>query len=154
MQSNSTLETKKIAKNIAERLLSHSLRSHQEPLVFGLVGDLGSGKTFFVKNFLNVLGVKAKVHSPTFVLMREYEIKKSQLAKNKYSKAYHIDVYRLNNKKDLKHLNFSEILKEKNAIVFIEWADKIKKLLPKQTTWIKFKHGDKENERIIEISNF
>ena len=152
MQSNSTLETKKIAKNIAEKLLTTSFKNNQIPLIVGLVGDLGSGKTFFVKNFLSALGVKAKVHSPTFVLMREYEIKKLQLAQNKYSKVYHIDVYRLNNKKDLEHLNFSEILKEKNSIVFIEWADKIKKLLPKKTVWINFKHGNLENERVIEIN--
>ncbi|MDP1689300.1 MAG: tRNA (adenosine(37)-N6)-threonylcarbamoyltransferase complex ATPase subunit type 1 TsaE [bacterium] len=151
MQSNSALETKKIARNIAERLLDTSSKVYKGPLVIGFVGDLGSGKTFFVKTFLKFLGVKEKVSSPTFVLMREYKLKTLNKFNKKYKRAYHIDVYRLNNAKDLKHLNFRELLKEKDVIIFIEWADKIKKLLPKNTVWIKFKHGNLENERVIEI---
>ena len=48
----------------------------------------------------------------------------------------------------------AKLLKEKHSILFIEWADKIKKLLPRRTIWINFKHGEKENERYIKIKKF
>jgi len=151
MRSISEAETKKFAQNIAKKLLQSYHKRHRGSLIIGLKGDLGAGKTFFVKSFLGAFGIKERVVSPTFVLMREYEIKNSNAINKKYKKAYHIDAYRLHSLKDLRHLNFNKLLKEKNAILLIEWADKIKKLLPKKTLWMDFKHGKKENERIIKL---
>lgn len=151
MLSASTSQTKKIAQDIAKKIQRNYFKSRKGPLVIALAGDLGAGKTFFVKNFLQALGVKEKVSSPTFVLMREYKIKKSMAGSKKYTKAYHIDVYRFSDLEDLRRLKFKDVLKEKNAIVLIEWADRIKKLLPKKTIWIRFEHGAKENERMIDI---
>lgn len=143
MQSASTAQTDKFAQDFAKKLA----RIHRSPLVIGLTGELGSGKTFFVRSFLRALGVKERVLSPTFVLIKEYTPKHSY-----YKKVYHIDVYRLSGARDLHPLGFDELLKEEKTIVLIEWADKIKKLLPSNTIWIKFKHGKKENERTITIS--
>lgn len=142
MQSTSTAESEKIAEGIAKTLPSH----HRNPLIIGLVGELGSGKTFFVKSFLRVLGVRERIVSPTFVLIKEYALKHSY-----HKKAYHVDVYRLSSQKDLSPLGFDKLLKEKKAIVFIEWADKIRNLLPSNAIWIKFKHGKKDNERTITL---
>ena len=143
MESSSTKETARIAKEFAARIL----KSKKTPVIIGLSGNLGSGKTFFTRSFLAGIGVKEKITSPTFVIMREYMLKRGV-----FKKAYHLDVYRLE-PKDLKVLGFSRLLKEKHAIIIIEWAEKIKKLLPKKTIWIHFTHGKKENERIISLSS-
>ena len=142
MQSFGTTETEKIARGIA----GHLPQSNRSPVIFGLVGELGAGKTFFVRSFLRALGVKERIISPTFVLIKEYTLKHGH-----YTKAYHVDTYRLSPPLDLRPLGFNEMLKEKNVIVFIEWADRIKKLLPRDTIWITFEHGKKENERTIEL---
>jgi len=151
--SRGTKETEKIVAGITRRLLATGRR----PLVVGLVGELGAGKTFFARHFLRELGAEEKIASPTFVLIKEYKLyPERRAAKSKdylaqYHKAYHVDAYRLTKPGDLNCLGFSESLQEKNAIFLIEWADKIKPLLPRDTIWIKFDHGKKESERIINL---
>lgn len=73
--------------------------------------------------------------------------------KNKnYHALVHVDAYRIKRGSELKTIGFDKILREKNHITVIEWADNIKKILPKNTLWIDFKHGRKNNERIIKIN--
>lgn len=115
-------------------------------LVFALTGDLGSGKTTFVQGFLRALGVRKKITSPTFVLVKRYATGHMQ-----YAHCYHVDAYRLKSPRDLEILGFEEILSDPQNIVLIEWAEKIKKLLPENTTWIKFDHRGKHSERKIRI---
>jgi len=115
-------------------------------LVIALSGNLGSGKTSFTKAFLRALGVKETVASPTFVLSREYALKRGR-----HSKAYHMDIYRLASK-ETHVLELKKIFKEKNAIVLIEWAEKIKKLIPKNAIWVYFRHGKSSRERKIKVT--
>ena len=140
--SHSLKDTTRIAKEVARELT----RSTKHPLVVALKGDLGASKTTFTKAFLRGLGVRATVISPTFVLMKEYT-----LTKRNYKRAYHIDVYRLRRPVEIFPLFLTDLLKERSSIIIIEWADKIKKRLPAHAIWITFKHGKKENERIIEL---
>lgn len=142
MQSTGTAETEKFTRSFAK----HLPKSASGSFVLGLVGELGTGKTFFVGCLLKSLGVKDHIISPTFVLIKEYAIKHAF-----YNKVYHIDTYRITHPQDLLSLGFKEIVKEKKAIVIIEWADKVKKLLPRDTHWITFKHGKRENERTIKL---
>lgn len=107
--------------------------------VIGLVGELGAGKTQFVKGLAKGLGLKNNITSPTFVLLRNYES----------VKLVHIDCYRLNNSDELLELGFEELIKDN--IIVIEWADKIRSILPKDTHWVKFKVGKKENQRLINL---
>jgi len=120
--------------------------------VLALVGDLGSGKTTFVKGFAKALGVKESIQSPTFILMRPYNYKKTKKQKNK--KIFlHVDAYRVSSADELMDIGINEYL-DSGAIVAIEWADKIKKILPPgRTVWIKFKLGDSPNERIVEVKD-
>ena len=120
--------------------------------VLALVGDLGSGKTTFVKGFAKALGVKESIQSPTFILMRPYNYKKTKKQKNK--KIFlHVDAYRVSSADELMDIGINEYL-DSVAIVAIEWADKIKKILPPgRTVWIKFKLGDSPNERIVEVKD-
>lgn len=135
--TNSEEETKELAKRFVVR------QAHHKPLILALSGELGSGKTTFVQGFAKALGIKEKIISPTFVLIRQHKIP------NAKNMLYHIDLYRLENLDDLKPLGLEELWQSDNNIVLIEWAEKAKKLLPKNTTYIKFETQDENKRQII-----
>lgn len=115
--------------------------------VFALTGDLGSGKTTFTQGFAKSLGIKDKIISPTFVVIRQHKIPKRK------DFLYHIDLYRLEEKEDLKNIGLDEMMKNPNNIILIEWADKALKLLPKNTIKINFEKIDTTTRKIT-VSNF
>ena len=121
--------------------------------VFALSGGLGAGKTTFVKGFLAGLGARGRAASPTFVIVRRHPLRVSsgrRATRPRTQNAYHIDAYRLKTPGDLAALGFDRILAGGGAVL-IEWAEKVKKLLPKGAVWVSFKHGEKENERRISV---
>lgn len=99
--------------------------------VFLLLGNLGAGKTCFTQGLAKGLGVKNKVNSPTFNLMKVYKTKKGTLC--------HIDAYRLNSGNDLIAIGLDDYLKDKKAIIVIEWAEKVKEMWPKNKIKVEFK---------------
>ncbi|MDP3710428.1 MAG: tRNA (adenosine(37)-N6)-threonylcarbamoyltransferase complex ATPase subunit type 1 TsaE [bacterium] len=147
VKSNNIEDTKDVAKKLARRILSDKTK-RKSALVLALQGDLGSGKTTLTQSFAKALGVKEKITSPTFVLMKVYNL---QLTTYSLRRFIHIDCYRLNSPEELEQLGFREILKDKDAIIIIEWAERVKKLLPKNTVWISFEYGDRQSERIIKF---
>lgn len=110
-----------------------------------LKGDLGSGKTEFTKGLAKAFRIREEITSPTFVLMKEYSISNSFV-----KKLIHIDLYRINSIEDAETIGIEEILADTEAVVVIEWPEKIKPLLPKKTIWINFNYMD-ENRREIEV---
>jgi tRNA threonylcarbamoyladenosine biosynthesis protein TsaE len=164
MVSHSITQTKETAKKIASKLKSGA--------VLGLVGNLGTGKTHFVKGIAEYFEIKNNITSPTFVLLKLYPIypERSSVATEQAEGSHgkskithnlnkqikfliHIDCYRLNNPEELIAIGLNEYLENPDYLVVIEWAEKIKSILPKNTIWIKFSLGKKENERKIEIKN-
>lgn len=123
--TNSAEETETVAKNIA--------RSLKGGTVVALQGDLGAGKTTFVKGFAKGLGVSETVTSPTFVLMNVYKAHKEGV-----SQFVHIDCYRLENASDLLGIGVKDYLSEPHTIVALEWPERVKKILPKSTIQIEF----------------
>ena len=111
--------------------------------IFALVGDLGAGKTTFSRFFLRALGIEESVTSPTFVIMKSYP-----LAHPQFTRAYHIDCYRLKDPKELLILGFADILTDKKNILLIEWADRIREVLPPDAVWIDFAHVAETERRI------
>lgn len=89
-----------------------------------LYGQLGSGKTTFVQGVAKAFGIVSRLLSPTFIIVRRYNIPQS------VGFLYHIDLYRIANEKDLIGLGLQEMLRVKNSIIFIEWAEKMGNLLP------------------------
>lgn len=131
-------ETKKLAITLA-----NSLKGGE---VIGLVGQLGVGKTTFVQFLALALGVKEKVLSPTFVLMKVYNTTNAKIRT-----MVHADAYRLNNSAELKNIGLEEYLGRNDSVVLIEWADKVKDILPKDALIISFKEGVEKNQRIVRI---
>ncbi len=156
--SSSSAETKKIAGEFAKKILRIRPKNRFDPaqrrhaVVVDFVGDLGAGKTTFIQGFLRALGVRGKITSPTFVLIKRYATKSKSKPYTPNPTPYHMDAYRLKNHRELEVLDFKKIISDPNNIVLIEWAEKVKKLLPKDTIWIKFRHGKKEHERRISFS--
>jgi tRNA threonylcarbamoyladenosine biosynthesis protein TsaE len=145
-----TLSSHKETKKIAQSLAKEIEKKHPNPsnaAVIALEGNLGSGKTKFTQFFAKSLGIKNRVVSPTFLIMKEYTIPKKM-----YKKFFHIDAYRIK-EKDLINLGFKEITKDPKNIVVVEWADRVKKLIPQKAIWLKFSHGKNNKERLIEQKN-
>ena len=108
-----------------------------------LVGNLGAGKTTFSKHLLKTLGVKSIVSSPTFSIVNSYTIDFSN-----FKKALHIDVYRVEDSKELEVLHFDEMIGEEKTISIIEWADTIKEKIPHDAVWIYFEHDGVDTRKV------
>ena len=119
--------------------------SSKKAYVLGLSGDLGSGKTTFVQGFAKGLGIKQRIVSPTFILMRTYEI-----PKGKYKHFYHIDLYRLEGdlESELVNLGLPEVLSDSTNIVLVEWVEKAKDFF-KSHQLIKFETISEEERKIF-----
>lgn len=146
-KSSSPQETKKLAILLAQEIRAKKPKI-KTALVIGLVGDLGSGKTEFVKSFAKQFGIRKKMTSPTFVLIRRYSLNNSR----DFNNLFHIDTYRIEKPTELKKIGLEKIIKEEKNIILIEWADKIKKMLPKKMLWLYFYHGENEKIRIIKVA--
>lgn len=129
-------ETKSYAKKLAKDFLRGG--------IIALSGKLGAGKTTFAQGFAQGLGIKDKIISPTFLIIRQYTIP------NKKNLFYHIDLYRLDNI-DLKSSGLEEILSDPTNVVLIEWADRIENCLTGSTRISMT--GTTEDTRLIEITD-
>jgi tRNA threonylcarbamoyladenosine biosynthesis protein TsaE len=114
-------------------------RSANKGDVFALAGDLGAGKTQFVKGFVAGLESTADVTSPTFVLVHEYGGGRLPV--------YHFDFYRLENRDAVLRLGFDDYVSG-DGVSLIEWADRHPDLIPGDAKWLSFELND-ENTRVI-----
>ena len=113
--------------------------------ILALEGDLGGGKTTFLQGFAKGLGVEEKILSPTFVIMRKFRIKNK---KSEFKNFYHFDCYRIKKAEEVLTLGFREIVSDSKNIVAIEWADRIKKILPKNRISLRFEFLNKKTRKI------
>lgn len=154
--TNSSKETQKLGRDFGKVL--------EKGDIVCLYGDLGSGKTTFVQGMAEGLGVKQKIISPTFIIVRNYRIKNYETHSSDSTSSlqassgqarimnfYHVDLYRIESKKDLESLGIEEILDDSSNIVVIEWAEKLKGFLPERRIDIKFSY-EKDNIRKVAFS--
>jgi tRNA threonylcarbamoyladenosine biosynthesis protein TsaE len=137
-------ETKKVAADLARKIIKTKLQ--RQACIIALEGELGAGKTTFIQGFAKALKIKQKITSPTFVLIRSYN-----LSAMTYKLLYHIDAFRLKDWHDLISLSIKEIFANPQNIVLIEWAERVKSILPKKRINIHIDHIGK-NERKISIT--
>lgn len=134
-------ETRKIAEMVIKNILNKEKTN--KAVIIALYGDLGSGKTNFAQAVARELGISETVPSPTFVIERIYEIKKSQ-----FTHFVHIDAYRMDKSDELKQIGWDEIIEDRRNIILVEWADKIENVLPKHSIKIHFEHMDEQKRKI------
>lgn len=135
-----------VAKELLEKV---SLFSKDVATIVFLLGDLGAGKTTLTQEIAKEFGIKEKVNSPTFVVMKIYEIKNK---KYKFKKLIHIDAYRLEEKDSLDFLRLTELLSDKENILLVEWPEKIKREIKKCDLVVSIKHKDQDS-RILDFLN-
>ncbi len=113
--------------------------------VIALVGELGAGKTVFTKGLCEGLNVKNPVISPTFTIANEYDAD---------FKIYHFDAYRLSGSKEAAAIGIEDYMMG-DAVCIIEWAEKVKEVIPEDATWIYFYHAKEgETGRLLRIVLF
>lgn len=122
----------------------NSLKPIEGATVVTLSGDLGAGKTAFTKEFGNLLGIPHdQITSPTFVIMKIFEIHNS-----KFEHLIHIDAYRLENEQELVSLGWKDIIEDPKNLILIEWPEMVKGLIPEGAHKLSLKFVDETTREI------
>ncbi len=136
---NSEQDTQLLAKKLAALPLTGSV---------WLAGNLGAGKTTLTRYWLQALGHKGAVKSPTYTLVEPYHIlQESGMTKP----VYHADLYRLQDPEELSFIGFDEYLDEPNALVIIEWASRADSYLPTPTLFIDITQHTNDNQEFRQV---
>ncbi len=143
--TKSDKETKKLARNFAKILIKEN--QGMEAMVISMEGDLGAGKTTFTQGFAEGLGIKEKIQSPTFVILKIYPLRRRTFLARQF---IHVDAYRLGSK-DFAVLGWQDFVKNNHNIMVVEWGDKIKTILPKNSIRIVFAHQKNPKHRLIKF---
>ncbi len=138
--SENLTEAEELAKQVAQWIVE---QKKEKALVLALVGELGSGKTTFVQNLAEALGIKEKVLSPTYLILKKFDFPQSS-----FTTFYHIDCYRIEEPEELLKLGFEEIVNNPENVVVIEWADKIRSVLPDHYLKLNFEVTGEEKRKI------
>lgn len=135
--STSAKDTKAFGGAVARALVGRS-----GPVIVFLAGDLGAGKTTFVQGAGAELGVVGDMASPTFVIQKEYAIRAGA-----FSRLVHIDAYRIEDARERKTFDWDNTVKDKQAIVFVEWPGNMGAADPRAIV-IEFEHVSTDERRI------
>jgi len=127
----------RIARDILA--LCESTHTH----IIALEGDLGSGKTAFVKNIATILGVTERVASPTFVIQKIYSVHARG-----FETMVHIDAYRIEHEDEMKTIGWDAIIANQKNLILIEWPERLLGLIPPNTIHVVFKWIDETTRAI------
>ncbi|KKW32902.1 MAG: hypothetical protein UY78_C0025G0006 [Parcubacteria group bacterium GW2011_GWA1_53_13] len=143
MQKVALIELPEFVKRILQSL-DHA---RDKATIVALRGDLGAGKTTFTQALARELGITGTVQSPTYVLMKKYEIKKV----SPFKTLVHIDAYRLEKPEEFAALNPEQFLNDPPCLVVVEWPERLGTALPQPALTLNFSsEGAAEGERFIE----
>lgn len=119
----------------------------EQATVLALLGDLGSGKTAFVKMLAKALGVEENVSSPTFIIEKFYTLPTNSLS-GAFTQLIHIDAYRLEKPEELERLGWAGILANRRNLICIEWPEKVARLIPLSAQTLSFTLIDETTREI------
>ena len=131
-------ETSRVGEELA-RYLGES----GGPRMVCLYGQLGSGKTTFTQGFARGLGITSRLLSPTFIIVRRYQIPKKETF------LYHVDLYRLHSAAEMEGIGISEIFTDLASYTVVEWAERLGELLPQKRIDIHFTTAVDDTHAII-----
>ncbi len=140
MKSLNLQDTQKIAFDFVSKL---QRIGDKGAYIIGLYGDLGTGKTTFMKSVAKAFGVEEDVTSPTFVIEKIFKLQDKS-----FERLVHIDAYRLESSHELLNLGWKEVSENPKNIIFIEWPEKVADILPKDMQHIYFTHVDESTREI------
>ena len=152
--THSAEETQKLGAEFGHTLLEKVSQSEiplrgrsreQLPRLVCLWGELGSGKTTFTQGLAKGIGITNRLLSPTFIIVRRYDIPRTSKI------LYHMDLYRMTGSLDVAGLGVSEMLTDPNALVVIEWPERLGALLPANRIDARFSTTEEEDAHEIQI---
>ncbi len=138
--TSSTEETKGLARQFRATIIGGQC--------ICLHGDLGSGKTTFTQGLLEALGAEGPYTSPTFVIVKKYDLSEQKGDSMSILRIYHIDAYRIN-ADAMVELGWQEMIDDPRAIVIVEWPEQITSVLPAHAQTIDFEWVDENKRKII-----
>ena len=122
---------------VAKKLMDKARRlKSEQATVIALSGELGAGKTTLTQQIAKILGIRENLISPTFVIMKRYEIA------GDFKNLIHIDAYRLKGKDELWKLGWQEMIEDKNNLIIIEWPENVEGLIPDDAIKVMLSHAD------------
>lgn len=114
----------------------------QERKKIAFLGEMGAGKTTFIKVLCEELGVKDITSSPTFAIINHYQ--------SPHGNIYHADLYRLKNSEEAFSIGLLELFEEENTYCFVEWPQVVENYFPETGIWIRISLLDNE-KRLLEV---
>jgi tRNA threonylcarbamoyladenosine biosynthesis protein TsaE len=138
-------EIESVSETQTEQIAADFARKTTPGTVVAIYGELGAGKTVFARGFARGLGVTETVSSPTFTIMQEYKLDKDAKGITWF---YHLDLYRIENPESALVFGVDEYLSNDNAVLLVEWAERIEKLLPKNTVRVEISHSGETTRKI------
>lgn len=127
----------------ADADLQGNPESLPRPLCFGLAGTLGAGKTRLSQEIAQAWGIDpAEVTSPTFTLLKTYEIESRPHSSSPRRQLHHLDLYRIVDEDELWELGIDELWETPGSWTLVEWADRFADCMPSDTIWIKIEISD------------
>lgn len=144
--AHSLAELRDIAKDVLNGIARAEMGEHAT--VIGLSGDLGAGKTAFVKCAADILGIAETITSPTFILEKIYPITKNTIFGEHFSRFIHIDAYRLESSNEMRALDWDTITSDPANIIFIEWPEQVSEVMPQETISLSFEYVDEHTRTI------
>ena len=133
-------ETEDKAKNFASLI-----KGFKNSLLINLIGNLGAGKTTFVRGLIQELGFDEFVKSPTFTIVESYE--------SDNLKVFHFDLYRIGDDKELQAIGVEDYLTEENAITLVEWPEKSKRYFNNPDYIKRYRNSHKVFKELFSSSN-
>jgi len=113
-----------------------------------LSGELGAGKTTLTQELARQLGIKNNIVSPTFVIMKNYNINLNSKYYSHFKKLIHIDAYRLESHIELLKIGWQELVEDKDNLIIIEWPERVEDCIPNDVCWIKLGHVDDQTRSL------